>query len=368
MSAPIHDDRLPECNAEGRSWARNVLGVPADAPAEQEQAAILHRLEEAQFVPPPQWEQAIFLLAADAPRELCLRHQAAEMQRAREIRLKAEVDRLAEQFFSLPVAQRHTRWRALSEQCSFSLPLSARLEALVDGLDVVPPEVPETSRSSDTSRLIKELVRTFALLPSQREACHEEFLLRERAASRSWQSAARYVRERYPQLVPLGSRLIDTLNKYVRITTVTKIRDTSGAARRAARWVGANRMRAYLVFIGLTVLGGVIFQASQTRPPNSAKITPTFAGYDLRELEQAFRRPTLPPRDPALFPGTAANEGRIYVGESFRRMFNIPADVDVFREQGQFVFRRKPVSAPPRSPAIAIPQRYNPPSTLTGHD
>ena len=104
------DDRFPLApSAEDRAWARGVLGVPADAAGEQEQAAVLSRLEEAGFVPPPQWEQAIFLLAANAPRGLFMRQRAEELFRPREMALKAEVDRPGERVFLVAAGRSGTR-------------------------------------------------------------------------------------------------------------------------------------------------------------------------------------------------------------------------------------------------------------------
>ena len=111
---------------EDRRWAYDVLGVPVDAEPARARAAALTRIEEAGFVPPPQWEQAILLLAGEPPRELWSRDQGEEMLRPREIALKKEMNNLAEAFFTLPPAQRHTRWKALTGASAFSLPLTAQ--------------------------------------------------------------------------------------------------------------------------------------------------------------------------------------------------------------------------------------------------
>ena len=69
------------------------------------------------------------------------------------------------------------------------------------------------------------------------------------------------------------------------------------------------------------------------------------------ELWQAIARGVLPPRDPQTFPGKPLDEGRVFIDDEDRRRLSIPADVEVFQEDGRYVLRREPGPEPPRRSA-----------------
>jgi hypothetical protein len=373
MSTEPNPDRPIQCTAEDRDWARGVLGVPAGAAPQEAFGIVLARLEEAEFVPPPQWEQAMLLLADEPPRELWLRHQREDMLRPREIALKAEVDCLAEEFFALLPAARHARWRELTEKCAFSVPLSARLEALVDGLDVTPPPI-EDDPSLPISRLINDLCRAFVLPPSLRTMRHVKILRRAAADPRLWQTTARDVRDRYPQILPLGSSLIETLADYVSVQkkAVQKHAQQRAALAKAAKQAnGISSQRWLLWLLPLAMLFSFIFGLAHNSnsPSNNAKV-PRFGSSnpassfdrDLLRLQKAGKLGILPPRDPLKYSGKSLDEGKFEIGQSFRHLWAIPDNVDIFEENGELVFRRKPNPQPQDS---TVPIKPEPPTKDT---
>ncbi len=366
MSDHPGDDYLLLRNTDNRDWARNVLSVPADATPAQKAAVLLTRLEETEFVPPPQWEQAMLLLTAKPPRELCKRYHWEALLRSRELTLKTEIDRLASEFFSLPVAERHTRWRVLMEKCEFSIPLRARLEGLVDGLDVTFPLV-QGNLPLPVFQLAQEIGRAFVLPPSERIACHEEILRRAESDPKAWQGTAQQFRKSCPQIVSLAATLIDTLADYVRLRKMAnklEARKRAALARAAKQSAGGRSWSVWLLpLIIVAVNAGRLFTPSSSPSekiavPRAAPPTSNSSMNFIDDLQKALKRGILPPRDPRMFPEQSKDEGKVEVGEAGRRLFGIPDDVEVYRENGELVLRRVPGVAPSQTPAI--PNRTEP--------
>jgi hypothetical protein len=361
MTVSIHSHEPVPPYADDRDWARGVLGVPAGETADQTRAAMLARLEEAEFVPPPQWEQAILLLVDDPPDEMWARLGGKEMLDAREAALKGEVDQFALEFFALPLARRHARWRELTEKCAASLPLTTRLEALVDGLGVESPPV-QGEPLSAVDTLIDEICKAFVLPPSMRAAKHKEIHLRASADPRQWQRIGRELSDRWPQVTPLAPKLLENLCDYVRVRKAAVKAARREAKQQVARSSVKNKKKVSLGAIGgivalLAFCVGILTGHNpndqsrflSSKYPNSTRSSQNDTNKvnaEFNRLRKAWMKDqknnVLPPRDPNVFIGDSINQGKYALSPSFRSLLSIPESIEVFVENGQFVFRQKP--------------------------
>src|SRR5437016_494535 len=116
-----------------RRWAAEQLGVEVTASLTEARTALLRRLAESDFVPPPLLPQALAILEGRQAK-------AAEREALREEqeRLRSEVEAFAEQFWTLPVDERRRRWEELLSACAISPALLARVRELKCGLDIGP--------------------------------------------------------------------------------------------------------------------------------------------------------------------------------------------------------------------------------------
>lgn len=216
-------------SAADLAWAFQVLGVAAGTSPRQVHAAVLEQLDSADFVPPPPLEQAVLLVADKLPASLWARDRGTEMFRARERELSKYVERLASVFFSLDPVKRRAAWQAARQRAAFSIPLSARLDALAAGLDVTLPALIGDG-TSFTDRLANGVCKSFVMVPPARAAWREEQIERALADPHPWQAAARDLQHRYPQLLRLAPELIASLFQ------ATQLRDDAvKQARRAEK-------------------------------------------------------------------------------------------------------------------------------------
>jgi hypothetical protein len=373
-----------QLSARDRAWVCRTLGVPGDAAMPRIRAAALMELEKAQFVPAPALEQAVLLAADHRPQELWVRDGGGEMFRPREVELRQTVERLASYFFELPPEKRRAAWQSLRKKCDFSIPLATRLDALAAGLDVTLP-APDTDDDSPGVRLAKKVVQAFIASPSERVAWHEELLRSAAADPRAWQSAARELQERFPLLAPLAPELIASMADAVRLgkikakkTKAAKKRQHKDAARslenahsfvdyfnrplfgstRRMVWpsVSGTSSWRWPILLAIIIFSNALRVAIQTDSPprphpqpwpaptinrpvniNVSTTSDINAGPDdiMKGIEEARRRGVQPPPD-------ASHKGKeVFIGKAFRRLFNIPDNVDLFIEDGRYVFRRR---------------------------
>jgi hypothetical protein len=371
-------------SAADRAWVCRTLGVPGDAAMPRIRAAALMELEKAQFVPPPALEQAVLLAADHRPQELWVRDGGDEMFRPREVKLRQTVERLVAHFFELSPEKRRAAWQSLRKKCDFSIPLATRLDGLAAGLDVTLP-APDADDDSPGVRLAKKVVQAFIVSPSARAAWHEELLRSAAADPRAWQSAARELQERFPLLAPLAPELIASMADAVRLgkielkkTKAAKKRQYQDAARslenthsfadylnrplfgstRRMAWpsVSGTSSWRWPILVAIIIFSNALRVAFQTDSPPRSHPQPSFApttnapgnmnisatstenvGPDdmMKGIEEARRRGVQPSPD-------ASYKGKkVLVGEAFRRLFNIPGNVDLFIEDGRYVFRRQ---------------------------
>jgi hypothetical protein len=266
-----------------RSWAAEQLGVVADAPPAEVRAALLRRLPEAGFVPPPAWRRACRVLSGEAV------HGAVDedVRLAHDDRLRAEVEEFTRGYWGLAPEQRRRRWETLRAGCS-SPPLTARLEALEAGLDAA-AEPGGIGREGPELAELAALIRSlFVLRPAERALARQEFLLRVRRQPHSWERAAKRLRRRYSNLAALDpglvGELLDWRSRRKRAER-GRTRINQGQVQAAARSQNSGAGRAGVgVLVGVAVVlarlasGGLSHNSDLHRAPTPAWQAPVPSG------------------------------------------------------------------------------------------
>jgi hypothetical protein len=185
------------------SWAARQVGLSPDAPPDVVRGALLREVTRADFVPPPErhaaW-QAVCAPPGTPPPEMLL---------AEESRLRGEVDDFAAAFFATPVAARQQRWQALSAQCAFSPPLTARLAALQPalGLELRLEDV----GNPRTAQLASHVAGLFVLAPVARAAQRQAVLRSLQADIAGWEEMTRQLQAVAPALAALEPTLLSSI-------------------------------------------------------------------------------------------------------------------------------------------------------------
>jgi hypothetical protein len=128
------------------------------------QATLFRKLRDDDYLPAPVAHEALLALAGRPVGDQSL--LAEEADAFEDYRLNIEVDRLASDFFAIPVPTRFERWQALALACSRHPRLSLRLRALKAGLEIERKAVADPSPT--VSRLADDLLELFPLPPEVR--------------------------------------------------------------------------------------------------------------------------------------------------------------------------------------------------------
>lgn len=186
--------REPE-SADLRAWAARQLGVAPNTGEDEVRHGFLRRLPDAEFVPPWEEQGAAAVLTGRSP----TRTTRLVAAREEEVRLRVEVEEFAAEFFMLPPAERKRRWLALSEACTFTVPLTARLYRLGAGLDV---ELP-AERCTPVGQLAGYVAELFVLRPAERAFRRQAILQQIRADPACWERAAQQLRKQHADVASL---------------------------------------------------------------------------------------------------------------------------------------------------------------------
>lgn len=216
-----------------QALARRSLGIPGKATPEQIRGIIAAKLESSQFLPPPKIEQAVLLLSDSLPLDLWSRGRGSVLFRPREVALRQKAAQFAGRFFSIPPDERRTQWQSLAVQCGGFVTLESWMEALAVGLDVMPPTLAD-DKTLLVDLLAKELCRIFVMPPAERAAWQTELIRQSADDPRRWQAAARELKSRCPQLVPLLPTLMNSMTQCVRTVKMAKKAARKEAAANAA--------------------------------------------------------------------------------------------------------------------------------------
>jgi hypothetical protein len=268
------------------SWAARQVGISADAPPAEVRGALLREVTRCGFVPIPErhaaW-QALFTPSGTPTPEMLL---------AEEARLRGEVDDFAAGFFATPVASRQHRWQALSAQCAFSPPLTARLAALQPalGLELRLGDI-GTPR---TAQLASHIAGLFVLAPAARAAQRQSVLRSMQPDIGGWEEVARQLQAVAPAVAALEPTLLTTIlgwrAQQQRLAKARAGREppsrpapralarATKAAPRAPAAKGSGGSRAVgwgaVVLVGLAIRVCAGFGSNTTPPPDVPQFHP----------------------------------------------------------------------------------------------
>jgi hypothetical protein len=245
-------DALP--NPE--QWAARTLGIPEGIDEASARAALLRELASDGFVPPLVRQIAwTAFLDPQAPLPDAAR-------RAAEVRLRAEIDDFAAEFFSLAPEERGRQWQTLAARAAGSASLAARLAALEPGLNVVPP----AQENPKVARLSAAVVSLFVLAPLARAAQRQAVLHGMKADMAAWEAAARVLSKTAPAIAALDSPLMDSIRfwqkvqanlEQARAGARPRARSAPKAPVAAPRPSGSSQLpMKTLIWIGIVVIGG----------------------------------------------------------------------------------------------------------------
>ena len=188
------------------AWACGVFGLQPGATQQEIRAAILSHLDEANFVPPPAWRQAIWLLSDPKAPQAWPENGYDAFHEALENSLAEDVDAFATAFFSLPRGPRRAKWTELLEQTAAFPRLRARLAAFQPGLDV--ESATSDSENPQDKVLVDRIRRLFVLKPADQNAQRRQWLT---SMTGDWKPVVRRVRTKYPKLAQLEADFLAAL-------------------------------------------------------------------------------------------------------------------------------------------------------------
>lgn len=228
-----------------RSWAQQVLGVTESG--EQARSAFLGKLADTAFVPTPELHAAF---------ETYLRPGGGTRRDERALyavegRLRAEVAEFAQRFFSMPPAERRTRWQELETKCQTWPALAARLRELAPGLDAEPASLRD--RDPQVNELAVWMGEIFVLPPAQRVQRRQE--LYQRLTAENWRLAARRLGNRYGVIAGLERHLLSQIESRATRQGIARNARTQASGRRPV-----SSSKGSVVGLGVTLLVLGIFR------------------------------------------------------------------------------------------------------------
>jgi hypothetical protein len=238
MIRPTFEDDRSSLSEAKRQWACAALDVPAGAPPDDVPSLLLDRIEQARFLPSPAARQAIGVLLGPAGDDSP--HEPPTFSQAREQLLRDEVERFAETFFDLPIAERRRQWRELAGRCRFWPALRARVGGLEPGLLVDPAAA--ATESPAVIALAAHLRNLFVLRPTARAALREKLTGNMASDVAIWESAAKRLRTGYVATARIEPGLLDWVSGW-------QIRKKA-AARRGRRRPSFTELRPALAPAG----------------------------------------------------------------------------------------------------------------------
>jgi hypothetical protein len=188
------------------AWACQVFGLEAGASPQAVRAAIVAHLEQAEFMPPPAWRQAIGLLCDPQAQQTRPDGEFDAFREAAENQLAEVVDLFAAEFFSLAAGPRSVKWTKLLKLVNEFPRLRARVNSLQPGLAVEPD--PRGGQDQQEAILAERIRRLFVLKPADQAAQRRQWLA---AMEGDWRPAVRKMRTTRPRLARLDSEFLSAL-------------------------------------------------------------------------------------------------------------------------------------------------------------
>ena len=284
-----------------RRGARAALQVAEDASADEVRAAFLTRLEDEDFLPPPEVPAAFrVLMAANESFDV----SGADARKLAGASLTAEVEQFARDFFTLSPEARQKDFLALGQRCQGVPKLLVRLKALRAGLELDAADLPPGP--SDARSLAEEALACFVMLPVDRAIRRQAYLRVCADDRRRWRAAAELLKKKHPRIAACEPRFFDYLatrpaHAYAHNRSISRARhyrwktSALAMARRKLKTLVNATMRivggilgALLVCVIIGVLGALI--ESCKRGPVPAPALRPLTDQQKIEATQAFER------------------------------------------------------------------------------
>ena len=203
-----------------RAWAARELSVSPDAtPGRgQDDSGFCRGSDQADFLPPDSWYQAVSLLDESI---FLPKTSAKSLEQSRKKTQadaeRAELDEFTCRFWDLEPQARRFLWKKLRDKYSESYPFQSRLQMLECGLDLnIKPSLFEAQSAPTTIRanvveMATSIMQVFLLAPSVRAVRRRE-LMRKIARKELWQASARHLVEYHPSIA-----LLEDLRSFLRV-------------------------------------------------------------------------------------------------------------------------------------------------------
>jgi hypothetical protein len=281
-----------------RRWAAKQLGVSPDVAADEARSVFLRRLPREDFVPDPSLWTAARCLGVGGDGAGATPRAEMDATREQEEALSVEIEDFANNYWTMPSADRRARWQVLSARAAPFLPLRARLKCLEGGLDVATPELPAGTdpRVADLTRSICEL---YVLRLAARSRAWQTQWRKLRWRISDWRRAADKLRDHYPAILALLPDVREKLSGWEPPSLHIAPPVLKGTEPSASSW---RRLGLFLwaTAAGAGVLAGFFSSSSQpvnpSRPIPSIQSDPILTGsYKIKDgyitMPNGVRRP-----------------------------------------------------------------------------
>ena len=238
--------------------ARTMLGVSAEASADDLQQTFFRKLEASGFLPDEALQGAFLYLAhhkleADNPFRRSVREEIAEQ-------LGVEIEAFADQIFALDKTERTARWQSLWNRSGDVTPLRLRLLALAPGLEV---NVADVDRMSpDTAAFARDILRTFSLDWPMRSAERRRILhsqLEARESTHGWKNPGKELRKTAPEIAALAPILVGYLDAYPARKPKREVEIVVAVMTNLLSYLNLKNEKAVPVFVVLAIVSIGIF-------------------------------------------------------------------------------------------------------------
>jgi hypothetical protein len=201
------DERMPadykEMTAPG--WARELIGLTGETAEPGFRRGLLQHLESTDYIPDPEWSEALAVMERGAGREshdfrLTAFHIATRSH------LREQAGSFADRFFSLAPPARRKAWQRLSAVVQYDPPLRLWLTTLARGLDV--PCDAFRCDDEDAAVLARAVRDSFAQFPQRRAEMARAWQYDSQKDPDRWQNAALRLRMTAPRIASLDPHLI----------------------------------------------------------------------------------------------------------------------------------------------------------------
>jgi hypothetical protein len=244
-------------------------------------AGLFRKLRDDDFLPDPLAHDAILALAG---RPLPLKLDSMlfrEGSHIKECELHAKVEQFAAEFFTIPVAQRVDRWKALVEICSSRGRLLERLDGLKSGLTLDVKQIDDPSPL--VKRLLDDILALFPMRPSAKaaeaRARIERFLTDPKGDDTDRSKALKQLRKRHPEMVALAEGYLTQIARPRRPTRLTG--SLAGVKARPAVQhpsPDSGNTRAF-VTIAVVLVATVSRLLTSHSTPSTPRPIPPFTGF-----------------------------------------------------------------------------------------